>query len=77
VQLSALAARDRLWIASPYFVPDGNITQALIRAHENGAEVRVLTMSDATDKKWCIWRAKSYTAICSRQMWRFASISPA
>lgn len=52
VQLSALAARDRLWIASPYFVPDGNITQALIRARENGAEVRVLTMSDATDKKF-------------------------
>ncbi|GAB4459303.1 MAG: phospholipase D-like domain-containing protein [Elainellaceae cyanobacterium] len=51
VQLSALAARDRLWIASPYFVPDGNITQSLIRARENGAEVRVLTMSDATDKK--------------------------
>ncbi|GAB4155502.1 MAG: phospholipase D-like domain-containing protein [Cyanobacteria bacterium J069] len=51
VQLSALAARDRLWLGSPYFIPDGNITQALIRARENGAEVRVLTMSDATDKQ--------------------------
>jgi cardiolipin synthase len=51
MQLSMLAARDRLWLGSPYFIPDGNTTQALLKAQENGVDVRVLTMGVATDKR--------------------------
>ncbi len=51
MQISMLTAQQRLWIGSPYFVPDGNTTRALIKAHENGADVQVLTMSAATDKR--------------------------
>ncbi|MGF1520150.1 MAG: phosphatidylserine/phosphatidylglycerophosphate/cardiolipin synthase family protein [Nodosilinea sp.] len=50
MQLSMLTAQDRLWIGSPYFVPDGNTTRALLTAHESGVDVRVLTMGEATDK---------------------------
>lgn len=51
MQLSMLTAQKRLWIGSPYFVPDGNTTRALLHAHENGVDVRVLTMGSATDKQ--------------------------
>ncbi len=50
MQLSMLSAQERLWIGSPYFVPDGNTTRALLTAQKNGVDVRVLTMGDATDK---------------------------
>lgn len=36
------AARERLWITSPYFVPDGTIVAALQRAALRGVEVRIL-----------------------------------
>ncbi|SLN46132.1 Major cardiolipin synthase ClsA [Roseivivax jejudonensis] len=36
------AARRRLWIASPYFVPDGAILSALSNAALNGVDVRVI-----------------------------------
>ncbi|NMF82016.1 cardiolipin synthase B [Nodosilinea sp. P-1105] len=52
VQLSALAAQQRLWVGSPYFVPDRNTAQALIDAQGSGVDVRVLTMGDATDKRF-------------------------
>jgi cardiolipin synthase len=50
MQLSMLAAQRRLWIGSPYFVPDGNTNRALITAQQRGVDVRVLTMGSATDK---------------------------
>lgn len=49
-QISFLAARKRIWISSPYFVPDTNIRSALIKAKKNGVDVRVLTMSKKNDK---------------------------
>ncbi len=51
MQISMLTAQQRLWIGSPYFVPDGNTTRALLQAHEDGVDVQVLTMGDATDKR--------------------------
>ncbi|MGB3308284.1 MAG: phosphatidylserine/phosphatidylglycerophosphate/cardiolipin synthase family protein [Nodosilinea sp.] len=51
MQLAMLSAKRRLWIGSPYFVPDGNTVRALISAHEKGVDVRVLTMGSATDKR--------------------------
>lgn len=50
VQLTILAAKTRLWIASPYFIPDANTVRALVAARQRGVDVRVLTMGHATDK---------------------------
>jgi cardiolipin synthase len=39
-----LAARKRLWIASPYFVPDSGLLDALRLARLRGVEVRLLCL---------------------------------
>lgn len=36
------AARDRIWIASPYFIPDTDIMSALVSAALAGRDVRIL-----------------------------------
>jgi cardiolipin synthase len=38
------AARDRLWITSPYFVPDNGLLDALRLARYRGVDVRLLTV---------------------------------
>jgi cardiolipin synthase A/B len=49
------AARDRLWIASPYFVPDVDILSALKLAALSGVDVRLL-VPDLRDH-WLVWLA--------------------
>lgn len=49
-QVSFLAARERIWISSPYFIPDVNTRNVLIRAKKKGVDVRVLTMGRKNDK---------------------------
>ena len=49
-QVSFLAAQQRIWLGSPYFIPDPNTRRALIRTKERGVDVRILIMSNATDK---------------------------
>ena len=44
-----VAARDRIWIASPYFVPDHSIVSALQLAALRGVDVRVI-IPDEPDK---------------------------
>jgi cardiolipin synthase len=39
-----LAARERLWIASPYFVPDAGLLDALRLARWRGIDVRLLSL---------------------------------
>jgi cardiolipin synthase len=39
-----LAARERLWIASPYLIPDAGLFDALRLARHRGVDVRVLTL---------------------------------
>jgi cardiolipin synthase len=39
-----LSARERLWIATPYFVPDEGLLDALRLARYRGVEVRLLTV---------------------------------
>jgi cardiolipin synthase len=39
-----LSARDRLWVASPYFVPDSGLLDALRLARYRGVDVRLLTV---------------------------------
>jgi cardiolipin synthase len=55
-----LAARERLWIASPYFVPDGGMLDALRLARYRGVDVRLL----------CIARADHFLSFyASRYYW--------
>jgi len=37
------ASKERIWIVTPYFVPDENIIQALIIAHHKGIDVKLIT----------------------------------
>jgi cardiolipin synthase len=49
--MSILAARERVWIASPYFFLDANCRKALKEAKQKGVDVRVLTVGPRNDKK--------------------------
>jgi cardiolipin synthase len=42
--LAILSARERLWMASPYFVPDAGLLDALRVARYRGVDVRLLTL---------------------------------
>ncbi len=53
-------ARHRLWIVSPYFVPDPPIVQALQLAALRGVDVRIM-LPELVDKQ--IIKLSSYTAI--------------
>ncbi len=50
-QSSLLAARERIWLASPYFFPDLNSRSMLIAAKKKGLDVKILTTSSVSDKK--------------------------
>ncbi len=44
VLLAAIyASQERIWIVTPYFVPDENIVQALIIAQHKGVDVKLIT----------------------------------
>jgi cardiolipin synthase A/B len=49
--LTFLAARDRLWIASPYFVPDKHLRSVVERRARAGVDVRILLPNEHTDAK--------------------------
>lgn len=49
-QMSFLGAKERIWIGSPYFIPENNTRAALIEAQQRGVDVRILTMSARNDK---------------------------
>ncbi len=44
------AAKKRIWLASPYFLPDKNTRSALVNAKRNGIDVRILTIGPHNDK---------------------------
>ena len=48
---SLLCARKRIWLASPYFLPDENSIDLLVAAKQDGVDVRILTTSKRSDKK--------------------------
>lgn len=47
--LTIAGATKRLWIANSYFVPNDDFKKLLERAARRGVDVRILTVSDATD----------------------------
>jgi cardiolipin synthase len=58
--LSIASARERLWITNSYFVPDRDFRRLLCDAARRGVDVRILTVSRATDIKstWYAGRAR-------------------
>lgn len=40
-------AKERIWIVTPYFVPDENMVQALVIAHHKGVDVKLITPKDS------------------------------
>ena len=46
-----ICARKRIWLASPYFLPDDNSMDLLVAAKQDGVDVRILTTSKRSDKK--------------------------
>lgn len=55
---AVLRARERVWIASPYFVPDAGFRDALILAARSGIDVRYLGLSKPD--KWLPFLAARY-----------------
>jgi cardiolipin synthase len=49
-QTCIAAAREKLWVASPYFLPDTTTRQALVAAARRGVDVRIVTMGKRNDR---------------------------
>ena len=49
--LSFLAAREKLWITTPYFVPDTHTRSVVKRRAQAGVDVRILMPDEHTDAK--------------------------
>ncbi len=45
----AVAARERLWITTPYFAPPARALRLLVSAAQRGVDVRILVPGDRTD----------------------------
>lgn len=52
LQLCVTSAQARLWIGSPYLLPDAMTCQMLADAHQRGVDVRILTMGPKSDKPY-------------------------
>ncbi len=57
--MAFLAARERLWVASPYTVPDAGLNDALRLARRRGVDVRILTI-ERPDHIVSFYAGKSY-----------------
>jgi cardiolipin synthase len=57
--MAFLAARERLWVASPYTVPDAGLSDALRVARRRGVDVRILTIA-RPDHLVSFYAGKSY-----------------
>jgi cardiolipin synthase len=64
------SARERIWIASPYFVPDKPVTDALQLAGLRGVDVRIL-IPDKPDNPMAGLAAYSYVDDASRTGGKF------
>ncbi len=49
-QTLILGATERIWLASPYFLPNENTIRMLIEAQQRGVDVKLLTMGKKCDK---------------------------
>jgi cardiolipin synthase len=51
-QTTLACAKQRIWLSSPYFLPDQNSRRLLTEARQKGLDVRVLTTGHRSDKKY-------------------------
>lgn len=58
---AATRARRRLWIATPYLVPDEAVRTALTTAALSGVDVRILTQNNRPDHWIPYWAARYFT----------------
>ncbi len=57
---SVLAARERVWLTTPYFAPSDALLDALKGRAQAGADVRVLVPGKEIDNKTSRWVAQNY-----------------
>ncbi|MEB3356580.1 MAG: phospholipase D-like domain-containing protein [Synechococcales bacterium] len=60
--ISFQAAQERIWLTSPYLLPNEGLQKDLIDARQRGVDVRILTMGHYNDK--------SYVYYASRERYR-------
>ena len=60
--LTFLAARERLWITTPYFVPDRGTQRNIAARAQAGVDVRLLLPNEYTDAKPIRWAAHGFYA---------------
>ncbi len=75
--LTTDAARRRLWITNPYFLPTRGLREVLARAARRGVDVRVLTAGDKIDVPILREAARSYYADLLRAGVRIYEYQPA
>lgn len=51
-QLNLASASQRAWIASPYFLPNQSLLDAMVQARRRGVDVKVVTMGPRNDKPY-------------------------
>jgi cardiolipin synthase len=59
IALSIASARKTLYVTNSYFVPDDDFRRLLMDARTRGVDVRILTVSKATDVKTAWWAGRS------------------
>ncbi|MGF1568872.1 MAG: phosphatidylserine/phosphatidylglycerophosphate/cardiolipin synthase family protein [Nodosilinea sp.] len=59
-QASILAAKARIWMASPYLLPDQMTCTMLSQARQRGVDVRVLTMGPHNDKPYVYYTSRQH-----------------
>ena len=57
--LSLASARQRMWIANAYFVPDDDFRNLLVDAARRGVDVRILTTGEKTDINSTLWAGRA------------------
>jgi len=68
-QLCILSAQKRLWISSPYLLPDEVTCQMLETIQRQGGDVRILTMGPKSDKPYVYYTSRErYGALLKRNI---------
>jgi cardiolipin synthase len=57
-QLTILSAQQRLWISSPYLLPDVSTCSMLSQVKSRGVDVRILTMGPRSDKAYVYFTSR-------------------
>lgn len=59
-QTCVMSAQERIWIASPYLLPDQITCDILERIRQRGVDVRVLTMGPHSDKSYVYYTSRKH-----------------